>query len=76
MKLSDIMGSAGLSMYAEVGLVLFLGAFLAVAVRVLWPGQGEKYEKALMIPLSDEPVEARHTASADAGTPQVAEVRK
>lgn len=59
MKLSDIMSAADLAIYAEVGLVLFLAAFLAVVVRVLWPGRDDAYDKAVMIPLSDEPVESR-----------------
>jgi cbb3-type cytochrome oxidase subunit 3 len=59
MKLSDIMSAADLAIYAEVGLVLFLAAFLGVVIRVLWPGREDNYEKALMIPLSDEPVQPR-----------------
>lgn len=59
MKLSDIMSAADLAIYAEVGLVLFLAAFLGVVVRVLWPGRAEHYEKALMIPFTDEPVAPR-----------------
>ncbi len=62
MKLSDIMSAADLAIYAEVGLVLFLVAFIGVVIRVLWPGAENNYEKALMIPLSDEPVELRSTA--------------
>lgn len=34
MKLSDIMGAAGLASYAEVGLVIFLAVFVAVAARL------------------------------------------
>lgn len=59
MKLSDIMSAADLAIYAEVGLVLFLAAFLGVVVRVLWPGRDDHYEKALMIPFTDEPVNRR-----------------
>lgn len=63
MKLSDVMGAADLAVYAEVGLVLFLAAFLAVVARVLLPGRDDSYEKARMIPLSDEPTEPRYTAA-------------
>lgn len=59
MKLSDIMSAADLAIYAEVGLVLFLAAFIAVVISVLWPGRDDNYEEALMIPLSDKPVEPR-----------------
>lgn len=59
MKLSDVMSAADLAIYAEVGLILFLAAFVGVVIRVLWPGRQSDYDKALMIPLSDEPVEPR-----------------
>lgn len=59
MKLSDAMSAAELSAYAEVGLLIFLGVFIAVAIRVLWPGQSAHYERVGRIPLDDEPVEAR-----------------
>ena len=59
MKLSDIMSAADLAIYAEVGLVLFLLAFVGVVIRVLWPGSSDRYEKVQMIPLTDEPVEPR-----------------
>lgn len=39
MKLSDIMSASGLSYYAEVALVLFMGAFLSVVLRLYWPGR-------------------------------------
>lgn len=55
MKLSDVMGAADLAIYAEVGLVLFLAAFIGVVVRVLWPGHDDNYEQALMIPFTEKP---------------------
>lgn len=58
MRLSDVMSAANLTIYAEVGLVLFLLVFLAVAARVLWPRPGA-YEKEAWIPLMDEPVVPR-----------------
>lgn len=63
MKLSDVMSAADLAIYAEVGLVLFLAAFVAVVIRVLWPGRDDDYEKAMMIPLSESPVEPRDPRS-------------
>lgn len=59
MKLSDAMSAANLSIYAEVGLLIFLGVFIAVAIKVFWPGQNDQYERLKRIPLSDEPVDAR-----------------
>jgi cbb3-type cytochrome oxidase subunit 3 len=63
-KLSDVMGAADLVIYAEVGLVLFLGAFLAVVARVLWFDKRENYEEIEAIPLCDEPIHDRHTEAA------------
>jgi hypothetical protein len=59
MKLSDVMSAADLAIYAELGLVLFLAAFVAVAIRVLIPRKGDDYELCGQIPLSDEPVQVR-----------------
>lgn len=55
MKLSDIMSAADLAIYAEVGLVLFLVAFVGVVVRVFWPSLDENYDDALMIPFTERP---------------------
>ncbi len=60
MRLSDIMGAADLSAFAEVSLVIFVTVFLAIAVRVLWPGQKKHFERLGKMPLDDErPVEPR-----------------
>lgn len=59
MKLSDVMGAADLAIYAEVGLVLFLAAFVGVVVRVLWPGHDDNYDEALMIPFTEKPAAPR-----------------
>ncbi len=49
MKLSDVMSALNLAVYAEVGLVLFLFAFVLVAVDVL--RRGRKLEKLASLPL-------------------------
>ncbi len=54
MKLSDVMSAANLAVYAEVGLLIFLMVFLAVCVRVLWPGQKAHFEQLAGIPLGNE----------------------
>lgn len=54
MKLSDIMGHAGLSMYAQVALVLFLAVFVAVIIRTWAPSRRREMQDAAMIPLNDE----------------------
>lgn len=53
MKLSDIMGAAGLSFYAEVALVLFLAAFLGVTWWVFRGANRERWQRAAMLPLDD-----------------------
>jgi len=63
MKLSDVMGAADLSIYAEVGLVLFLLAFLGVVVRVLSPKNDQEHNEAQMLPLNDEMIPALGAAS-------------
>ena len=53
MKLSDIMGHAGLSVYTQVALVLFLFAFLLVVFRLLAPGEQATFRSAGTLPLDD-----------------------
>lgn len=53
MRLSDIMGHAGLSAYAEVALVIFLVAFLLIAVSVFAPGRKKEFDAASRMPLDD-----------------------
>ena len=54
MKLSDIMGNANLSFYAEVAMVIFLIVFLAVAVRLFLPSRQKALEEASRLPLEDD----------------------
>lgn len=54
MKLSDVMSAADLSIYAQVGLVLFMLVFLGVLVRVMWPGRGRLDDELVRIPFSKE----------------------
>ena len=52
MKLSDVMSAAtGLSAYAEVALVIFLGVFIGVAIDLLRAGR--RHESMRLLPLSD-----------------------
>lgn len=53
MRLSDIMGQMGLAGYAEVGLVLFLGVFLALAARTLFLTHSSVHLSQSRIPLDD-----------------------
>lgn len=53
MRLSDIMSGAGLSGYAEVALVIFLLAFLAIVVAVFAPSRRKDFDAAARMPLDD-----------------------
>lgn len=60
MKLSDVMAAADLVVYAEVGLVLFMGAFLTVLLRVVWFEKADNYKEIQAIPLRDEAIQSHH----------------
>lgn len=53
MKLSDIVGHAGLDLYAQIALVLFLLAFLIVVVRLLLPSEQAELRRGAVMPLDD-----------------------
>lgn len=55
MRLSDIMGAAGLSGWAEVALVLFLLAFAAILLGTLAPRRRAEFDRASRLPLDDDP---------------------
>ena len=54
MKLSEIMSHAGLSRYAEIALVLFLVAFVAIVLWIFRPGAGPRMEHDAHLPLDDD----------------------
>ena len=53
MKLSDVMSHAGLSGYAEIGLILFLFAFVVVVARLIVAPRRE-LDHVAHLPLDDE----------------------
>jgi hypothetical protein len=53
MKLSDIMSSMQLSSYAEIALLLFLGAFGAITISLLWSRRHEEWERYRHLPLDE-----------------------
>ena len=53
MRLSDIMGHAGLSTYAQVALVIFMLAFLLIAIGVFAPSRKREFDEASRMPLDD-----------------------
>jgi cbb3-type cytochrome oxidase subunit 3 len=66
MKLSDIMGNAGLSVYAEVALVLFLAAFLGIVWWVFRPAARRRWDAAARLPLDEAPVVTARSAGGSA----------
>ena len=54
MRLSDIMGAANLSVYAEIAMILFIVAFIALVVMTFAPGRQKTYDAASRMPLDDE----------------------
>ncbi len=63
MKLSDVMGHAGLSGYAEIAMILFLVAFVAVMLRVTVFSNRREMERASRLPLEDDPRELSRTGA-------------
>jgi len=58
-RLSDIMSAAGLYGYAEVALVLFLLAFLIIAIATYQPSNRAAMDAASRLPLDDDPAVRR-----------------
>jgi hypothetical protein len=55
MRLSDIMSRLDLAVYPEVALVLFLGVFAAVMIRVYGRSRSQEMSRAASMPLEDPP---------------------
>ena len=55
MRLSDIMSAMQLGTYAEVALLLFMAAFVAIGVNVFRRGNALAWEQARHLPLDGEP---------------------
>jgi len=60
MRLSDIMSAAGLSSWAEAGLIISFITFVGIAAYV-WVRRGTNWERARNLPLDDDG-ESRGTA--------------
>lgn len=55
MRLSEIMSGAGLSIFPQVGLVIFLAVFVAVVWRVLRHRSTPESARFESLPLDDHP---------------------
>jgi cbb3-type cytochrome oxidase subunit 3 len=53
-SLTDIMSSAGLSVYTELALILFVLAFVVIVWRVFSPSMKETWKRAARMPLDDD----------------------
>jgi cbb3-type cytochrome oxidase subunit 3 len=53
MKLSDVMSHAGLAGYAELALLLFLAAFVAILIGVFRPSAAAEMKRMSPLPLED-----------------------
>jgi cbb3-type cytochrome oxidase subunit 3 len=63
MSLTDVMSNAGLSGYAVVAMLLFLAAFLVIAVRTFWPSRRQEMDEASRLPLEDDGADAPHAGA-------------
>lgn len=54
MSLVDVMSGAGLAIYAEVSIVIFLVVFVAIVVRTYRPSRRAEFEETGRLPLDDE----------------------
>ena len=55
MHLSDVMSHAGLAGYAEVAMILFLLAFVAIVIATYRPSVKKDMDAASRLPFDDEP---------------------
>jgi cbb3-type cytochrome oxidase subunit 3 len=55
MRLSDVVSHSGLVIYAEVALVIFFLAFLAIVARLWLHRDRGELERMSRMPLDDEP---------------------
>jgi cbb3-type cytochrome oxidase subunit 3 len=63
MKLSDIMSGSGLSIYAEIALVIFFAVFVAIVARTFAPSRRAAMDEAARLPLDDgHPASGRGSA--------------
>lgn len=53
MKLSDVMSGAGLSIYAEIAMVIFMAVFIGIVIHLFRPSRRESLERHGAIPLDE-----------------------
>ncbi len=50
-----------------IGLILFIGLFLAVLIYALWPGNKKRFERASKLPLDQDDKPEQDTQRGDNG---------
>jgi cbb3-type cytochrome oxidase subunit 3 len=55
MRLTDIMSGSGLAVYAEIALLLFVAAFLGIAIWIYLPRRKREHDQASRLPLEGDP---------------------
>lgn len=54
MRLSDVMSAMDLTTFPQVSLILFLGVFVVVLVRVYVRGRPSDFESVARLPIEDD----------------------
>ena len=53
-SLTDVVSGAGLSIYAEIALVIFLVAFLGIVISLFAPGRRQIHERLRHLPIDGD----------------------
>ena len=53
-SLTDVVSGAGLSVYAEIALVIFLIAFVGIVISLFAPGKRRTYEHLRRLPIDED----------------------
>ena len=53
-SLTDVVSGAGLSIYAEIALVIFLVAFVGIVISLFAPGKRHTYERLRHLPIDGD----------------------
>jgi hypothetical protein len=69
-SLTDVVSGAGLSIYAEIALVIFLVAFLGVVISLFAPSRQRTYEHLRQLPIDRG---ARRASARDIDDPRFAQ---
>jgi cbb3-type cytochrome oxidase subunit 3 len=59
MHLSDVMSHAGLAGYAELAMLLFILAFIAILIATFRPSSRQAMDAASRLPFDDDPATQR-----------------